>query len=235
MVRFKSMSRCYAFVLIMFTGLLSQGANASLIHMETTMGAIDIELFDNVAPVTVANFKNYVNDGDFINSFFHRSVPGFIVQGGGFRFDGVSFSYVPEDAPIVNEFSLSNLRGTLAMAKLSGDPDSATSQWFVNLADNSANLDGQNGGFTVFGQILGNGMDVIDAIAALPQYNITGIHSAFTDVPLDGYDGIFDPASQLVRVTAVTAVPVPAAVWLFLSGMLGLVSVARRRVHSVQD
>ena len=203
--------------------------NASLIHMETTMGAIDIELFDDVTPITAANFTNYVNDGDFINSFFHRSIPGFVLQGGGFRFDGSIYSYVPEDAPIVNEFNLSNVRGTLAMAKLGSGPDTATSEWFVNLADNSANLDSQNGGFTVFGQILGNGMDVIDAIAALPRYNITSIHSAFTDVPLNGYEGAYDPATQLVRVTSVSVVPVPAAVWLFGSGLLGLIGIAKRK------
>lgn len=229
MIRLQCLSRFYVLAFIILVGYLPNTVSASLIRMETTMGTIDIELFDDVAPVTVANFKNYVNDGDYINSFFQRSIPGFILQGGGYRFANNAYSYVPKDAPIINEYNLSNVRGTLAMAKLGGDPDSATSEWFVNLADNSGNLDIQNGGFTVFGQILGNGMDVIDAIVALPRYSITSIHPSFTDVPLDGYNGVYDPATQLVRVTAVSAVPVPAAVWLFLSGMLGLVSIARRR------
>ena len=213
--------------------VLSNSVNASIVHMETSLGNIDIELFDNEAPITVANFMNYVNDGDYNSSFFHRSVPGFILQGGGFSYDAYipAYSYVPADAPIVNEFdpSRSNLRGTLAMAKPGDDPDSATSQWFFNLADNSANLDFQNGGFTVFGQVLGNGMDIVDAISALPTYNITGVHSAFTDVPLNGYAGTYDPVNQLIYVNNISAVPVPAAIWLFGSGLIGLVGVARRK------
>ena len=127
------------------------------VRMQTDLGAIDIELFDTVAPQTVANFMNYVNDGDYDGTFFHRSIPGFVVQGGGFitntpsgsiLVDGAS--HIPTDPPVINEFNLSNLRGTIAMAKVGGDPDSATSEWFFNLDDNSENLDNQNGGFTVF-------------------------------------------------------------------------------------
>lgn len=204
----------------------------TVVTMETTLGNINIELNEAVAPLTVANFLNYVQDGDYVNSFFHRSVPGFIVQGGGFQYDANvdAFSSAPSDAPVTNEFSLSNVRGTLAMAKLGGDPDSATNQWFFNLADNSANLDAQNGGFTVFGQVLGNGMDIVDAIAALPRYNLSGLNPAFTDLPLNGFTGTFDPANQLIQINnvSVSAVPLPAAVWLFGSGLLGFISVARR-------
>ncbi len=205
----------------------------TVVTMETTLGNINIELYDSAAPLTVVNFLNYVQDGDYVNSFIHRSVPGFVIQGGGFQYDANldAFSSVPTDAPVANEFSLSNVRGTLAMAKVGGDPNSATSQWFFNLSDNSANLDYQNGGFTVFGQVLGNGMDIVDAIAALPLYNMTGINPAFANVPLDGYTGTFNPANQLVQITnvSVSAVPLPAAVWLFGSGMLGLIGVARRK------
>jgi peptidyl-prolyl cis-trans isomerase A (cyclophilin A) len=203
-------------------------SKATVVTMETTMGNINIELFDSVTPMTVTNFLNYVQDGDYVNSFIHRSVPGFIIQGGGFQYDADidTFNSVPTDAPIVNESSLSNVRGTLAMATQTGDPNSATSQWFFNLIDNYV-LDTQNGGFTVFGQVLGNGMDIVDAIAALPTYDQTSINPAFTDLPLNGYDGItFDPANELVQIKNVSVVPIPAA-WLFGSGLVGLVAMAR--------
>lgn len=164
--------------------------------MQTALGDIGIELFDSAAPLTVANFMNYVNSGAYANSFIHRSVPGFIIQGGGYTWNGSIPVAIAQNPPVVNEFdpSRSNVRGTIAMAKLSGDPNSATSQWFFNLADNSANLDYQNGGFTVFGQVIGNGMDVVDAIAALPVYNVGG---AFTNLPLRNY-------RSRVRVTTST-------------------------------
>ena len=139
----------------------------SRVLLETSMGDIVIELYPDVAPGHVQNFLNYVNDGDYDKSFLHRSVSGFIVQGGGFAYIESLFYFVPTDPPIANEFAMSNVRGTVAMAKLGGDPNSATSQWFINLADNSANLDAQNGGFTVFGTVV-SGMDVVDAVAALP-------------------------------------------------------------------
>jgi len=159
---------------------------ASNVIMHTSLGDVEIELFDELAPATVANFLNYVNDGDYADSIIHRSVPGFIVQGGGFTFiDGVAAS-IPADPPVINEPGTSNLRGTIAMAKLGGDPNSATSGWFFNLADNSANLDSQNGGFTVFGRVIDNGMVIVDAIAALQVWNAG---SPFTDLPLINYPG----------------------------------------------
>lgn len=140
------------------------------VRLDTNMGVIEINLRPDVAPIHVENFLQYVNDGDYNNSFIHRSIAGFIVQGGGFSFINQAFNYVPVDPAIVNEFALSNIRGTVAMAKVGSDPDSATSQWFINLADNASNLDFQNGGFTVFGEVI-VGMDVADAIAALPTVN----------------------------------------------------------------
>jgi peptidyl-prolyl cis-trans isomerase A (cyclophilin A) len=140
------------------------------VYLETSLGVIEIELRPDAAPGHVENFLNYVNDGDFDKSFVHRSVSGFIIQGGGFNYIDQTFGFVPTDPPIQNEFGLSNTRGTVAMAKAGSDPNSATSQWFINLADNSANLDLQNGGFTVFGVVV-KGMDVADAIAALPIIN----------------------------------------------------------------
>lgn len=165
-------------------GLLSASAHGqSIVRMETNLGNIDVELFDEATPVTVANFLNYVDSGKYINALINRSVPGFIVQGGGFRITSGLVAPVTADPPIVNEFdpSRSNLRGTIAMAKLPGDPNSASKEWFFNLADNSANLDNQNGGFTVFGQAISNGMDVVDAIAAL---GIVDCVSPFDELPL---------------------------------------------------
>lgn len=148
-------------------------------------GTIDIALFDTQTPLTVANFLAYLDAGRYQNNFFHRSVPGFIIQNGGFFFSGEStYDYVPTYAPVLNEPGISNTRGTLAMAKLGGDPNSATSQWFINLADNSANLDAQNGGFTVFGRVLGSGMTVADSIASVPRWNASGVEGAWTDLPL---------------------------------------------------
>lgn len=135
---------------------------------ESPFDTVYIELFDDT-PATQANFLNYVNDGDFTDVLMHRSVSGFVLQGGGFDTDLVA---IPTDAPVVNEFGRSNLRGTIAMAKVGDDPNSATSQFFFNLGDNSANLDTQNGGFTVFARVLGNGMDLIDALAGLSTINL---------------------------------------------------------------
>jgi Raf kinase inhibitor-like YbhB/YbcL family protein len=156
-----------------------------LVRLQTALGPIEIELFDTAAPLSVANFLSYVNSGAYNNSFIHRSVPGFIIQGGGYTWDSVRNqpASVIKHAPVMNEYSptRSNLRGTIAMAKLGGDPNSATSEWFINLANNSSNLDAQNGGFTVFGRVIGSGMQVVDAIAALPTANASG---AFANLPL---------------------------------------------------
>jgi cyclophilin family peptidyl-prolyl cis-trans isomerase len=161
------------FLLVAFVSLPSAANTILLMKTDsgfTDPGFVEIELFDTVAPETVANFLNYVNAGDYDGTFIHRNVPDFILQMGGFIFDpaqGDFFAegttHIPTDPPVINEFGMSNLRGTIAMAKLGGDPDSATSEFFFNLADNSENLDNQNGGFTVFAQVI-SGQDVIDAI-----------------------------------------------------------------------
>jgi len=145
-----------------------------------------IAMLEGAAPVTVNNFIRYIEAGRFAENFIHRLVPGFIVQGGGFYFEtDVSILPVPTFDPITNEPGVSNLRGTLAMAKIDGDPDSATSGWFINLGDNSANLDSQNSGFTVFAEVIGDGMDVVDQVAALPFYDARNqLGSPFGELPL---------------------------------------------------
>jgi len=175
------------FAIVLYS--VSTVVGATTVIMQTSLGNIEIELFDDEAPGTVANFLNYVNDGDYEDSFIHRSVPGFIIQGGGFAFKNNAVVNVPTDPPIANEFNRSNLRGTISMAKLGGDPNSATSQWFINLADNP-NLDGddgQGGGFfTVFGQVVASSMSVVDAIAALNRVNAGG---ALGELPVRNYAG----------------------------------------------
>jgi len=156
----------------------------TVVRFDTPLGSFEVELFPDVAPITVANFLRYVSDGDYANSFVHRSVAGFVIQGGGFAYENGAPVAIPTNPPITNEFGLSNVRGTIAMAKQAGNPNSATSQWFINLADNSAALDTQNGGYTVFGRVVGNGMTVVDAIAAVPTFDAGG---AFTEMPLRDY------------------------------------------------
>ncbi|MEO2022474.1 MAG: peptidylprolyl isomerase, partial [Pirellulaceae bacterium] len=161
-------------------------SSSPVVALNTNHGTILMEMLPGNAPNTVANFLDYVNDGDYDNSFIHRSISGFVVQGGGFVtsnevFTSTSqFTSVSTNPPIVNEFDISNTVGTVAMAKLGGDPNSATSQWFVNMADNRTNLDGQNGGFTVFARVLD--MQPVDTIAAVPAENAGG---SFTDLPVN--------------------------------------------------
>ena len=200
-------------IVLSLTLLLSipGAALSTTVRMQTSLGLIDIDLFDAAAPQTVANFLEYVNRGDYDNSFFHRSIPDFVVQGGGFTWSRSTnlYSQVPTEAPVINEFSLdrSNLRGTIAMAKLGDDPNSATSQWFFNLGDNSDNLDNQNGGFTVFGRVKESGLEIIDAIGELQVANAGG---AFNDLPLVSFppQGQSLRTENLVMVNSVVVLPV---------------------------
>lgn len=171
----------------------------------TNMGNFCIELFEPHTPVTTANFLNYITSGAYTHGMFHRSVPSFVIQGGGFKIvdtsNGKTLAPVTTFGPIKNEFKISNTRGTVAMAKLSGDPNSATSQWFVNLNDkNSQNLDFQNGGFTVFGRIIFDGMLVFDTIEQLP---IVNLGSSFSDTPLVNYSGSQVLAENFVQIDQV--------------------------------
>lgn len=115
----------------------------TIVVVETVLGTFKIQLFDDDTPGTVANFLEYVELDDYDGTFIHRSVPGFIVQGGGYSFNPVSggADSVRSGPQIQNEFKIANTRGAVAMAKLSGQPNSATNQWFVNLGDNRSNLE----------------------------------------------------------------------------------------------
>lgn len=183
--------------------------SAQTVRFATSLGNIDVNLAPESAPATVQNFLNYVNKGAYNNSFIHRSVPGFIIQGGGYTFINGGVGTIPQDPPVVNEYKISNTRGTLAMAKLGGDPNSATNQWFFNLANNGSNLDNQNGGFTVFGRVADStSLGVMDRIAAVPVY---ASNSPFDAVPLRNYTGAAITTNNLVMITSITVLaPTPA-------------------------
>jgi peptidyl-prolyl cis-trans isomerase A (cyclophilin A) len=167
------------------TLLVSSLASATIVRFETAMGSFDVNLYDRGTPATVANFLAYVNSGAYRNTIVHRSVQGFVVQGGGFTYQGTpALGNVTQNAAVTNEPVYSNVRGTIAMAKLGNSPNSATNQWFINVGNNSANLDTQNGGFTAFGQVIGNGMAVIDAINLLTNFQIS---AAIDSIPLRNY------------------------------------------------
>jgi peptidyl-prolyl cis-trans isomerase A (cyclophilin A) len=159
----------------------------TVVRVSTNLGDFSIELIDSAAPGTVQNFLNYINNGRYVDSIVHRSVPGFVIQGGGWTIAEGSAALQPvvTDDAIVNEPGISNTRGTVAMAKIAGNPDSATSQWFINLADNTS-LDTDNGGFTVFGRVLDGGMSVADAIAALQRVTIS---ASVNELPVVNFNG----------------------------------------------
>ncbi len=164
----------------------------TIVRFESNFGTIDIELFDDVAPLTVANFLNYVNSGRYSDSIFHRSVTDFVIQTGGFIFNEATntLDAIDTDPPVKNEKNLPNTRGTIAMAKTS-DPDSATSQFFINMKDNpSLDSVSNSGGFTVFGKVIGDGMAVADEIAAVSIENMGG---TFSEIPLVDYTGVDFP------------------------------------------
>jgi peptidyl-prolyl cis-trans isomerase A (cyclophilin A) len=184
----------------------------SIVRISTNVGDFSIGLYDEATPKTVANFLGYVERGDYNQTYIHRTANttggGFqIVQGGAFRF--IPFEgpdpIVTENTPTVeNEPGFSNVRGTLAMAKLAGEPDSATSQWFVNVTDNSESLDTQNEGFTVFGEVLDGeaGMAVIDAIMDLQKVDL-GARASFAPIVTDTYDGRPDEEFVFVNMEVV--------------------------------
>jgi cyclophilin family peptidyl-prolyl cis-trans isomerase len=162
------------FVINLSKHLKAPAAPSDLVMVNSSLGNFYIQLFPTNAPITVVNFLSYINAGAYQNTVVHRSVPGFIIQTGGYTLDS-SLSAVSTFPAITNEFGLSNLQGTVAMALVGTNPDSATSQWFINLTNNSSILDASNTAgnppFTVFGQVIGNGMKVVNAIAALPTYS----------------------------------------------------------------
>ena len=196
------------------------------VRLTTVLGDIDIGLYDQRTPITVTNFLHYLDEGRFFPIdpttneaaplFFHRSIPGFVIQSGGFlaTVDPTDPAHILSTqvlafGAIQNEPGISNTRGTIAMAKVSGLPDSATSQFYLNLADNGGTppngLDFQNGGFTVFGRVFGDGMTVADAIAAVPRFNF-GV--PFDTVPLRDYNSQdFITPANLITIPGISIIP----------------------------
>ncbi|MFA5851680.1 MAG: peptidylprolyl isomerase [Spirochaetales bacterium] len=151
----------------------------SIVHFITSKGDIKLEVFEDKTPVTAANFLDYVKSGFYDGTIFHRVIPGFVAQGGGFV---PGMSQKDTKAPIVNEAAKgpANSRGTLSMAR-TPHPDSATSQFFINFVDNKS-LDyrgpGPGAGYCVFAKVI-EGMDVVDAMALVQ----TGRRPPHADVP----------------------------------------------------
>lgn len=158
----------------------AEGKKNPVVEMETTLGKFKIELFEKEAPISVANFLEYVKSGYYAGTTFHRIIPGFMAQGGGLT--AALQPKAGDRAPIKNEAAngLKNDRGTVAMAR-TGDPNSATSQFFVNVVNNNMlnrpNPDGF--GYAVFGKVV-EGMDVVDKIVSAPQERK---NSVFQNVP----------------------------------------------------
>ena len=187
----------------------------SRIRFKTSAGDINVELFDKTAPRTVANFFNYITSNRYDDTIFHRLASGFVLQGGGFKFDATtdSFPAIPVGPTVQNEFGASNTLGTIAMAKSPNNPNSATNQFFFNLANNSGTLDTQNGGFTVFGRLVGaadqatvnrfTGFTARDATPGVPNTD-------FETVPTTNFTGTNFPAdatpSNLARIFDVEVV-----------------------------
>jgi peptidyl-prolyl cis-trans isomerase A (cyclophilin A) len=172
-------------------------------------GAFNVQLFTDKTPLNAANFVAYANASRYDSTFIHRSLPGFIVQGGGFNVTSKNaLGQVTENATVANEPGVSNTRGTIALARPDDNnpatDDKGSSQFFFNLADtNASNLDKQNGGFTAFGKVTdANGLAVMDSIAAFPTINGGGV---FANLPVvnktpavTGTDVGANPAGTLI-------------------------------------
>ena len=153
-----------------------------MITIKTNHGDISVELFDDKAPISCENFRQYIRDGHYDGTVFHRVIPNFMIQGGGMD---ATMTQKPTRDPIKNEADNgeSNARGTLAMARTMV-VDSATSQFFINLRDNDfLNHGSRDFGYAVFGRV-SDGMDVVDAIAAVP----TGNQGGHQDVPVEAVE-----------------------------------------------
>jgi len=155
----------------------SEAHQQTQVVINTSLGPIELTLYDNQAPLSVENFIKYADSGFYNNTLFHRVIPGFMIQGGGFE---AGMTQKPTNSPIKNEAkpNVPNLRGTIAMAR-TNNPDSATSQFFINLEDNHfLNKKMSQAGYAVFGRVT-KGMEIVDAISKVQ----TGRRGPYADVP----------------------------------------------------
>ncbi len=199
---------------------LAQTVTGPIVQLQTNLGNINLTLRPDVAPLTVANFLNYVNTGGYTNTIIHRNVPGFVIQGGGWQLLSGTPTQLTANAAVNNECPvvangvpkcpLSNVRGTIAMAKVGGQPNSATDEWYFNTSNsNAATLDFQNGGYTVFGQVAdAASLAIIDQINALPTCDESGAYFEFSSLPVIGSPTCNNsiPAANYVIVSAITQV-----------------------------
>jgi len=174
--------------------MVAMFANSTVVRFETNFGNIDIEMFEQDTPLTVANFLRYVNNGDYDNSIIHRSVPGFIIQGGQYYSTGTQVQAIEKYSSVRNEPGISNTRGTIALAKVNGQVNSGTSNFFFNVSNNntgSNSLDIQNGGFTVFGEII-DGLEIVDLISSLQTFSEYPLYALYGNtVQLSNYVYIY--------------------------------------------
>jgi cyclophilin family peptidyl-prolyl cis-trans isomerase len=188
------MSRLFCCLLLLLH--TSAASSNTVAQFRTYFGDMEVELYEQHKPITVGNFIRYVRAGLYQNGIIHRCDPNFVIQGGGFSAIDPNIYFIPTFAPIPNEYGAgvvySNLYGTIAMAKLGGDTNSATSQWFINLKDNPL-LDRHdtNNYFTVFGKVI-RGTNVLNVFKTFSYFNTrsniirdySGLGAAFGELPL---------------------------------------------------
>jgi peptidyl-prolyl cis-trans isomerase A (cyclophilin A) len=211
---------CFGLAFLRFGALPSFATDSTYVRFNTSLGNIDVQMLSSAgeAPMNVANFMNYVTNHAYNGTFIHRSISDFVIQGGGYFFDGNAITAVAQNAPVTGEPGISNQRGTLAMALTSG-PNTGTNQWFFNLTDNSfldtqrtvTNSDGSqsvSGPFTVFGVVANaSSLAVMDAIAAVPTF---AYNSPFDDLPLENFTTadynaqVSPPLADFIYVNTVT-------------------------------
>lgn len=239
--------------LCVWVTLFSAAQAGTLAQFRTVFGDIEVELYDQDKPVTVQNFIRYVESGEYKNEFAHRLVPGFVIQGGGFTITNRGTTNwkplgIQTYAPITNEFSVgrhfSNVYGTIAMAKLGGNTNSATSQWFFNLANNTfLDANDTNNLFVVFGHVvrgtnvlnLFNGFIDWNGVGTAPRTTNVVMHQyyapPFDDLPLLHPDGNYDTNLLFLDISLLqlTVKPLPSGgrqlSWTSPAGMTNVLEV----------